>query len=529
MTTSTSSGPAAPRADGESAAREGVTAVAPVMAATADAAPVSAADVAAPSDVAAARVAATKAAAHPTTLAGRLVVFVLCAAVVLSALAFGTVHPWTLALFQAGAGLIVLLWALDAWGARRLRVSRSLLQLPLAGLFVVGLVQLLPLGGAAAQLAGVESEAARAISLDPYATRMTLVQLAALAVYFSAALVFIDTPKRLRLVVRVLVIFGALLALFSLLQYFLNPEQIYWLRQPRFARPFGPFVNRHHFASYMLLAAGLPLGLLFAGAVRKELLPLYAFAAVLMASALVATVSRGGLLGLGAQLLFLVALTALARRKGGSKEADDGAEGRPLLRRVGLQLAFGIALVVGVLAFAGDELLGRMTESISSGNVTSDRTTFWRGAREIIGERPWLGAGLGAFGVAYTRHDPTPGMARLDQAHNDYLQILADAGLVGGLLGLIFLASLFRQGFARSGSPDKFRRGVAAGALSGCFGVLVHSLFDFPLHLAGIALLFLVLAALATANGRVEEADKSRRKRRRRAGETPARPVNSES
>ncbi|HLL74056.1 MAG TPA: O-antigen ligase family protein, partial [Pyrinomonadaceae bacterium] len=382
------------------------------------------------------------------------------------------------------------------------------------------LVQLLPLGGGdAATAAELSSAAARTISLDPYATRMTLVQLAALAVYFSAALVFIDTPKRLRIVVRVLVVFGAALALFALLQFFLNPEQIYWLRQPRYARPFGPFINRHHFAGYMVLATGLPLGLLFAGAVKKDLLPLYLFATIVMAMALVATLSRGGVLAFAAELVFLAGLIALTRRKDGTgAAAEGGATGaRPVLRRLGLQLAFGLVLLVGVLAYMGDELVSRTMETITSGNVTSDRTTFWRGARDIIRERPWLGAGLGAFGVAYTRHDPTPGEARLDQAHNDYLQILSDAGVVGGLLGLAFLVSLFRQGFARAGSDDKFRRGVAAGALAGCFGALVHSFFDFPLHLAAIALLFLLLAALATVNGRVEEQPvKGRRRHRRR-------------
>jgi O-antigen ligase len=453
---------------------------------------------------------------------------VLCAAVVLSALAFGTVHSWSLAVFQAGAGLVVLLWAADAWRARTLRLSRSVLQLPLVGLFVVGLVQLLPLGGADPSAPGLAAGAARALSLDPYATRMTLVQLAALTIYFSAALVFIDTPQRLRLVVRVLIVFGALLAIFALLQYSLNPEQIYWLRQPRYALPFGPFVNRHHFASYMVLAAALPLGLLFAGAVRKELLPLYVFAAFVMAVALVATISRGGLLAFGAEVLFLVGLGALARRR--ARGAGDAAdEPRPALRRAGVQLAFGLALILVVLAFAGGELISRTAETITSGNVTSDRTTFWRGAREIIRERPLLGAGLGAFGVAYTRHDPTPGAARLDQAHNDYLQIVADAGLVGALLGLVFLVALFRQGFARTASPDKFRRGVAGGALAGCLGVLVHSFVDFPLHLAAIALLFLVLAALATINGRVEEspAPSRRRRRRRAAGGEEASPASA--
>jgi O-antigen ligase len=110
-------------------------------------------------------------------------------------------------------------------------------------------------------------------------------------------------------------------------------------------------------------------------------------------------------------------------------------------------------------------------------------------------------------------------MYRLEQAHNDYLQILSDAGVVGGLLGLAFVAVLFWTALRRMQSHDRFRRGVALGALAGCAGVLVHSFFDFTLHTTANALLFLVLAALATVNGRVEEPDTeggSRRHRRRR-------------
>jgi hypothetical protein len=72
---------------------------------------------------------------------------------------------------------------------------------------------------------------------------------------------------------------------------------------------------------------------------------------------------------------------------------------------------------------------------------------------------------------------------------------------------------LFYRGFARAKSRDNFRRGVALGALGGCFAVLVHSFFDFTLHTTANALLFLVLAALATLNGRVEDAPRRRRRR----------------
>jgi O-antigen ligase len=120
---------------------------------------------------------------------------------------------------------------------------------------------------------------------------------------------------------------------------------------------------------------------------------------------------------------------------------------------------------------------------------------------------------LGAFSVVYTGYDSRNGVYRLEQAHNDYLQVLSDGGIVGAALGLVFVVSLFRMGFARRESGDNFRRGVASGALAGCFAVLNHSFFDFTLHTTSNALLFLLLAALATMNGRVQDVQ-SRRKRR---------------
>jgi O-antigen ligase len=138
---------------------------------------------------------------------------------------------------------------------------------------------------------------------------------------------------------------------------------------------------------------------------------------------------------------------------------------------------------------------------------------------DIIRDHPLVGTGLGAFGLAYTRYDTHNGLFRLEQAHNDYLQVLSDAGLLGALCGLFFIVALFRMGFQRRETDDVFRRGVAMGALAGCFAVLIHSFFDFTLHTTSNALLFLVLAALATINGRVEQASaggKSRGRRRRR-------------
>jgi O-antigen ligase len=182
------------------------------------------------------------------------------------------------------------------------------------------------------------------------------------------------------------------------------------------------------------------------------------------------------------------------------------------------------AVLLGSLYFGGEGALSRLVGTVNAADPTTGRAHFWRGTLEMIKDHPLLGVGLGAFSDAYPRYDTGGGTYRLEQAHNDYLQILSDAGLVGGLLGLVFVAALFRVAFRQVQSRDKFRRGVALGALSGCAGVLVHSFFDFTLHTAANGLLFLVLAALATAGGHVEEAQGRhgrRRRRRRRSGERP--------
>src|SRR5687767_8495867 len=79
------------------------------------------------------------------TLASRFAFLVICVGIVMSALAYGTVHYWALGLFNLGGLTLLVLWVLDAWRLGNFRVSRNVLQLPLLGALVLGLIQLLPL------------------------------------------------------------------------------------------------------------------------------------------------------------------------------------------------------------------------------------------------------------------------------------------------------------------------------------------------------------------------------------------------
>jgi O-antigen ligase len=452
----------------------------------------------------------------PHTIASRFLFLTLCIAIVLSALAFGTVHYWAMALFDLAGVTVIVLWTADAWRLGTLRVSKNVLQLPLLGMVGLGLFQLLPLREA--DSGGVLANGAvKTLSLDPHSTQLVLVQVTTLLIFFAAALVFIDTPHRLRIIVRTIAIFGFVLAIFGMTQSFTSPTKVYWVRELAQSTAFGPFINRHHFAGYMELALAIPLGLLFSGSIEGEKKLLYVFVVIMMGMALILTNSRGGLISLIAEIVFLVVIAGFRKKQRAREPEEQQKRVRSGAVRVALALVLIIGIIGGTLMFGGEEALSRFVGTVNTDDPTTGRAHFWSVTLDIIHAHPLIGTGLGAFGVIYTKYDSHNGLFRLEQAHNDYLQILSDSGIIGAVLGLFFIIALFRMGLARRESGDEFRSGVATGALAGCFAVLVHSFFDFTLHTPANALLFLVLAALATINGRVEVKSRRRRRRRRRS------------
>ena len=121
-------------------------------------------------------------------------------------------------------------------------------------------------------------------------------------------------------------IFGFVFAFFAILQAVLSPTKIYGIYEVAFAKPFGSFVNRHNFAAYIEMTIAVPLGLLFAGAVQKDKRLLYVTAIGLMGVALILSGSRGGLVALLAEIVFLVILTN--KTKGASKFVIKDRAGR---------------------------------------------------------------------------------------------------------------------------------------------------------------------------------------------------------
>ncbi len=430
---------------------------------------------------------------------------VLCGVLFFSTIAFGAVDLWALGVLSVITALIVVLWGFDTWKKGELNFSANLLQIPVLGLILIGLIQLLPLRLLVFPAELLTVLPVRSLSLAPYNTRLAVIQLIIYFVFFAAAFVVLNNEKRLRKMVYIITVFGAVMAFFGILQRLANfDEMIYGLRQAFQANPFASFVNQHHFAAFMELTIALPLALLFGKATKKNKRALLIIAAVIMGMAILFTSSRGGFLSLLAVIGFIVAANILKKRR----DVDESPQEEKIkhYRRNFALVGGGLALIIVifglVLYLTNDSTLDRViTMQTGTDDISNGRTHFWNVAWQIFKDYPILGSGLDSYGMAFPIYDTWNGHYRLERAHNDYLQILSDAGIAGFLCVIGFICLLFKQGFqVISNTENRFRRDTAIGALAGCFGILIHSFFDFPLRTSSNTFFFLTFAVLAVSS-----------------------------
>lgn len=407
----------------------------------------------------------------------------LLATVMLAVLAYGTVEPWSLALFELNALLLAVLLAVRFTFDSQSGFGPWRLALPLLVLTGLAFVQsFMP-----------------SLSLDHHATKETAIKLFALAIYLIAALHTLRSSERRKKVLVALAVFGFVVSLFAILQRLTYNGKMYWVRPVSpYIAPYGPYGNYNHFAGLVELLLPLSLAYLLFARIKFEQRLIWLIGVVMMAVALVFSGSRGGILALGIELLALMLVAVWAQRRG--LNDDVSLAGNKLI--AGGALAAVLLLVLWI----GYEPLAKRFSLLRQGAgeyslVT--RTEYWSGAWKMFLDHPLTGVGLGAFPTAYPAYGRSSVKnERLEQAHNDYLQLLSDAGLIGGLIGLWFLFELFRiarrqfQQLERARSND---RALMLGGYVALLGIAVHSLLDFNLQIAANALLFLFVLALTVA------------------------------
>jgi O-antigen ligase len=368
-------------------------------------------------------------------------------------------------------------------------------------LIFIGLIQLLPIRSVDVSMELLSAPAVSSLSLAPYSTRLAIIQLIVYFVFFSAAFTFINDKSRLQKVVLLVIIFSSLMAFYGILQRLADMEEIYGLRPPGQAIPFASFINQHHFAAFMEMTIGVALALLLGKATENNKRIFLLIAVLIMGIALVFTSSRGGMLSLLGVIGFVITANLLKRPKGETNSPIEiGGNFRRNFALIGGGLVLILVLFGSVLLLGGDESLIRGIGLANPEDISNGRRHFWQIAWRIFLDYPILGAGLDAYATAFSQYDTWNGVFRVEQAHNDYLQILADAGILGLSCVAAFIFLLFKKGLRVVGeSSNSFRRDLAIGALAGCCGILIHSFFDFPLRTPSNAFFFLVLAVMAIA------------------------------
>jgi len=387
------------------------------------------------------------------------------------------------------------------------------LLLPLVGLCVLGYIQTVPLINST--IGGLNLW--RTISFDPYETRLVLFEILALTLATALLLRYTNSERRLRALIYLIIGVGVTSAVFGLLRQTMQRDEGFVLPYLLPNEGYGQFINRNHFALLMEMVLGLVLGLIAAGGIRRDRWLIYLSAVMPVWLALVLTRSRGGIFTMLVQLIFVTLIFVMggARRE----HAELGEDSSNRVRRLGSSLIFRIALVVclvaviflGVIWVGGDRVVDRL-ETISTEVNQTDaedrlgvrRLDIWRTTWQVATSHPVAGAGFGGYWAAVTKYHNASGISTPQQAHNDYLELLASGGIIGLALFIWFLIMFGRLVRARLRAGELFSRAAALSALAGLLGVAVHSLVDFGLHIPVNALICITLVVIAAANYSVE-------------------------
>jgi len=389
--------------------------------------------------------------------------YIACGMLAFAVLALGAVQEWAICALECEAALLFALWAGEQIARESIRVTNSTL-IPALVLLSLPVVQL-----------------ATGRTAYFYATRYTLLQWLAYGAFFLAASELSGSPSaRKRLAIGISV-FGTLYAIFAMIQGLIAPPDVLYGIVKTHGTGFGSYTNRNHYAGLMEML--LPFGLVISTSlsVSSSLRLLSSFGSLVMLASIFVSGSRGGMVAVVIALIFFVFHYWRHERT--------SAAVRTVLASVVLASVF-----VGFFSY----------ERVSSRSVMeatdSIRLQIARDSIHLVAQHPLLGSGLGTFTSVYPQARTFATNSFVNAAHNDYVQLAVETGLIGLLSAAAFLFLLFRNASLHiQRARQNWFSAVTLAAMVGCIALLVHSLLDFNLQIPANAAAFAFLAGLASA------------------------------
>ena len=433
-------------------------------------------------------------------------------------LAFGTVEQWSLVVLQMTTGAAYILFFLGCLG-KKSDVLRIPGLLPLVLLLGFMALQLLPLPAALVKIISPgaydvylpvlslsDGDGWISLSVNKRATLHEMLRIATYCLMYILTVQQLSNPQKLKTTTNTVVFVAAAIAFFAIVQNVSSPDKIFWIRQaPASTHPFGPWINPNQFAGYieMLCPLAFALFLFYKPRVRGDeslrekfvsffTVPgihfylFLGFGVVLMVLAIFVSLCRGGILSIivaGIVFLFLVKWKFPGRGK---------------------TTFFFIALCIllAISWFGWDIILSEFNQSFDTkGNLSDGRLTLWSDIFQIVKDFPVFGAGFGSFLYIYPSYKTIAGDAIFDHAHNDYLELMTDGGLIGIVLaGWFVFAVLFHGWKMVRVRRDRFAVLVGIGCISGIIALLAHSVTDFNMHNGAVGYYFFFICGLLVAS-----------------------------
>lgn len=437
---------------------------------------------------------------------GSFIFAALLALLVITAIPYGTAEAWWKAFFVCASFALCILWLIERYLSNDWMKAGWSIALPIAALVLFSFLQTISSGNG--QINGIGMPGWRSLSLDPYETRFFALQLAALGLCGLFLFRYLSSARRLRIVMNLVIAIAVASAIFGILRQTTQHSVGFGLPLLPLESGYGQFINKNHFAFLMEMALGLTLGLVLGGGVKKDKVLVYLAALIPIWMALVVCGSRGGVIAMFAEVI--VAAFLLSGLLPGRQEAESTSRMLMILRTAPVRIFLFVILVCGVLFgtlyLGGDQLASRIEQSRTEFSAQLDesrdgvsRNQIWAMTLKMFAAHPVLGVGMGAYWVAVPAFHDASGTLTPQEAHNDYLELLASGGLVGFAIGVWFLIAVVKKAKANLDSPNRLRRAACLGASIGIAGVAVHSLVDFGLHMIVNALVFTTLIVIATS------------------------------
>lgn len=308
------------------------------------------------------------------------------------------------------------------------------------------------------------------ISLHTYNSVLEALRFLAFFIVFTITMLNFKNRDNLTRTLKILVIFGFSLSIFAIAQKATWNEQIYWFRElTQGGTPFGPFVNRNHYAGLINMLVPLGLGLSITRKTKEKKI-LFGFITVIMSVSIFFCLSRGGIISFFAGIALFSILMIISRVQ---------------TKKIWM-IIFFLIIVFAYLIYLGiDPIIDRIYKSDLT---TEQRFAVWSATLNAIKDFWSAGSGLGTFITIFPLYYPVETQLIYSHAHNDYIEFILETGAVGTILLIIF-ASLSIYSIAKSSLRGKTGMFLIA-AVSSAFTMIVHSIFDFNLHILSNALLF---------------------------------------